>query len=40
LRDGVEIYLLKSGVGIVRGARDEFNALQSYMRVLSLFSHG
>jgi adenylyltransferase/sulfurtransferase len=40
LRDGVEICLLKSGVGIVRGARDEFDALQSYMRVLSLFSHG
>jgi len=39
LRDGVEICLLKSGVGIVRGARDGFDALQSYMRALSLFNN-
>lgn len=35
---GIEIYLLKSGVSIVRGARDEFEALQSYKHVLNLFN--
>ncbi|MGQ9596704.1 MAG: HesA/MoeB/ThiF family protein, partial [Thermoproteota archaeon] len=35
---GIEICLLKSGVGIVRGARDGFEALQSYKHVLSPFN--
>lgn len=38
LDDRVEICLLKSGVGIVRGARDKSDALQSYMRVFNLLN--
>ncbi|MBO3800539.1 MAG: HesA/MoeB/ThiF family protein [Candidatus Brockarchaeota archaeon] len=39
LNDEIEVHLLKSGVGIVRGARDKSDALQKYMRVFNLLSH-
>jgi adenylyltransferase/sulfurtransferase len=39
LNDKVEICLLKSGVGIVRGAEDGFDALQKYMHMLHFLSH-
>lgn len=37
LKDDVEVTLLKSGVGIVRGAEDKPTALERYMDVLRLF---
>lgn len=37
LRGSVEICLLKTGVGVIRGARNGFDALQSYTSVLNLF---
>ncbi|MEM2088515.1 MAG: HesA/MoeB/ThiF family protein [Thermoproteota archaeon] len=36
LDDSVEIYVLKSGVGIIRGAKDKSDALQKYMSILNL----
>jgi len=38
LDDKVEMHLLKSGVGIIRGAKDKLDALQSYMRVFNLLN--
>ncbi|MCS7139042.1 MAG: ThiF family adenylyltransferase, partial [Crenarchaeota archaeon] len=39
LDDNVELHLLKSGVGIVRGAKDGSDALQKYIRVLNLLHY-
>lgn len=36
LDDSVEVHVLKSGVGIIRGAKDKSDALQKYMSVLNL----
>ncbi|MEM1558313.1 MAG: HesA/MoeB/ThiF family protein [Thermoproteota archaeon] len=36
--DRIEVHLLKSGVGIVRGARDKSEALQNYMRIIKLLN--
>jgi adenylyltransferase/sulfurtransferase len=38
LDDKVEIHLLKSGVGIIRGAKNKLDALQNYMRVFNLLN--
>ena len=38
VNDRIEVHLLKSGVGIVRGARDKSEALQHYMRIIKLLN--
>ncbi len=35
--EGVEIHLMSTGVGILRGVKDEFDAIQNYMNVLRFF---
>lgn len=39
VNDRIEIHLLKSGVGIIRGVRDKSEAFQNYVRIIKLLEN-